>query len=71
MTGLREIPGTHRRRAVWEAFALGGFERLTEGLMSGRAFTDDDLKDMQALRQRADAFGRALDAREKAEGVVE
>ena len=70
MIGLSRIQTTTRRRPVWDAVLLGGIERLTERLMRGDEFSDDDLKDMQALRRRLQAFSQALDARERAEGIV-
>jgi hypothetical protein len=70
MTGLSQIGSTIRRRPVWDSLILGGIERLTERLMSGVDFSEDDLSDMRALRQRLRAFDRALEAREKAEGIV-
>ena len=71
MTGLPRIQTTYRRKPVWETVLLGGIERLTERLMSGAEFTEEDLTDMQALRRRLQAFSNALDARERAAGVVE
>lgn len=68
--GLPRIPSTARRRLVWEMMILGALERLTEWLMRGDEVTDDDLKDLIALRQRLRAFDQALTARERAAGVV-
>ena len=68
--GLPRIQTTYRRKPVWDMVLLGGIERLTERLMSGADFTDDDLMDMQALRRRLQAFSNALDARERAAGIV-
>jgi len=70
MTGLRAIQTTTRRRPIWDAMVLGGIERLTRQLMDGVEFSEEDLKDMQELRRRLQAFDRALAAREKAEGIV-
>lgn len=70
MTGLPRIQTTYRKRPVWDMVLLGGIERLTERLMRGDEFSEDDLKDMQALRRRLQAFSQALDARERAEGIV-
>lgn len=70
MSGLPRIQTTYRRKPVWDMVLLGGIERLTERLMSGAEFTDDDLTDMQALRRRLQAFSNALDARERAAGIV-
>ena len=69
-TGLPRIQTTYRRKPVWETVLLGGIERLTERLMSGAEFTESDLTDMQALRRRLQAFSNALDARERAAGIV-
>jgi hypothetical protein len=71
MTGLSRITSTTRRRAVWDHVLLGGIERLTERLMSGVEFSGEDLSDMRDLRQRLRAFDRALEAREKADGIFE
>ncbi len=70
MTGLPRIQGTVRRRHVWESVILGGLERLTERLMGGAEMSEDDLADMRALRARLRAFDRALEARERAAGIV-
>jgi hypothetical protein len=70
MTGLPRIQTTYRKRPVWDMVLLGGIERLTERLMRGDEFSEEDLKDMQALRRRLQAFSQALDARERAEGIV-
>ena len=70
MTGLPRIQTTYRRKPVWETVLLGGIERLTERLMSGAEFTEEDLTDMQALRRRLQAFSNALDVRERAAGIV-
>ncbi len=70
MAGLPRIPSTARRRLVWEMMILGALERLTEWLMRGDEVTDDDLKDLIALRQRLRAFDQALTARERAAGVT-
>lgn len=71
MTGLSRISPTSRRRPVWDHVLLGGIERLTERLMSGVEFSEDDLSDMRNLRQRLRAFDRALEARERAQGITE
>jgi hypothetical protein len=71
MTGLSRITSTTRKRPVWEFVLIGGIERLTERLMSGVEFSEDDLSDMRDLRQRLRAFDRALEAREKADGIFE
>ena len=65
---LPRVHSTLRRRPVWDMVVLGGVERLTERLMSGTEFSDDDLGDMRALRQRLRAFDAALEARELAAG---
>jgi len=70
MSGLARIQVTTRRRMVWDSVLLGGIERLTERLMRGDEFSEEDLKDMQALRRRLQAFSQALDVRERAEGIV-
>ena len=70
MNGLPRVTTNLRRRAVWDMVLLGGIERLTERLMSGAEFTESDLADMQALRRRLQAFSNALDARERAAGIV-
>jgi len=69
MTGLPRVPSSTRHRPTWEIVVLGGIERLTEQLMSGREFSDADLEDMRALRQRLRAFDNALAARERAAGL--
>ena len=70
MTGLPRIQTTYRKRPVWDMVLLGGIERLTERLMSGAEFSEEDLRDMRALRARLRGFEQALDARERAAGVV-
>jgi hypothetical protein len=70
MTGLPRVTTNLRRRTVWDMVLLGGIERLTERLMSGAEFTEEDLADMRALRRRLQAFSNALDARERAAGIV-
>lgn len=70
MTGLPRVTTNLRRRAVWDYVLLGGIERLTERLMSGAEFSEDDLRDMRALRARLRGFENALDARERAAGIV-
>lgn len=71
MSGLPRVHSTLRRRPVWDLVILGGIEKLTERLMGGSEFSDDDLSDMRALRQRLRAFDHALEAREKAAHLVE
>lgn len=71
MTGLPAIKPTTRRRPIWDYIILGGIERLTESLMRGDEFTDDDLDAMKSLRQRLQGFDRALTQRERAAGIVE
>lgn len=70
MTGLPRIQTTYRRKLVWDMVLLGGIERLTERLMSGAEFSEEDLRDMRALRARLRGFENALDARERAAGIV-
>lgn len=70
-TGLPRVHSTLRRRPVWDLVIIGGIERMTERLMSGAEFGDADLSDMRALRQRLRAFDVALDARERAAGILE
>ena len=70
MTGLPRVHSTLRRRPVWDLVLLGGIERLTERLMGGMEFSADDLADMRALRQRLRAFDQALEARERAAGIM-
>jgi len=70
MTGLPEITSTTRRRPVWDAFVIGGLERLTESLMRGNEVPEADLDDMRKLRSRCEAFSAALSARERAAGVA-
>jgi hypothetical protein len=69
--GLPRVHTAHYRRAVWDIVIIGGVESLTRSLMNGDAFGDDDLHDMRKLRQRLRAFDTALEARERAAGVVE
>lgn len=71
MTGLPRVHSTLRKKPVWDFVLLGGIERLTERLMSGVEFNDDDLNDMRQLRIRLRAFDQALEARERAAGVTE
>lgn len=71
MTGLPRVHSTLRKKPVWDLVLLGGIERLTERLMSGTEFSDDDLSDMRALRQRLRAFDAALEARERLAGIGE
>ena len=71
MTGLPRVHRTTRRRPVWDRVILGGFERLTEWLMSGDEVTEADLDDLRDLRQRARAFDQALTAREVGSGIGE
>ena len=49
-----------RRRLIWEVMIVGGLERLTDSLRRGDEFSDADLKDMQALDMRLNAFSDAL-----------
>ena len=70
MTGLPRIQSTMRRRPVWDRVLLGGIESMTSWLMSGAEVTEDDLRDMRALRARLRGFEHALEARERAAGVV-
>jgi len=58
--GLPKAPSTVRRRLVWETMIIGGLERLTDSLRRGDEFSDGDLKDMQALDMRLNAFSDAL-----------
>ena len=69
--GLPRVHSTTHRRPVWEIVVLNGIERMTEQLMRGDAFSEDDLSDMRKLRARMTGFDRALEARERAAGVVE
>lgn len=71
MTGLPRVHSTLRRRPVWDRVLLGGIENLTSWLMSGSEVTDDDLRDLRALRARLRGFDMALDARERAAGMTE
>lgn len=70
MTGLPRVSSTLRRRPVWDRVILGGIESLTQWLMSGAEVTEEDLRDMRALRARLRGFEMALDARERAAGVM-
>jgi hypothetical protein len=70
MTGLPRITSNLRRRPVWDRVLLGGIESLTQWLMSGAEVTEDDLRDLRALRARLRGFENALDARERAAGIV-
>ena len=70
MTGLPRVQSNLRRRAVWDRVLLGGIESLTQWLMSGAEVTEDDLHDLRALRARLRGFENALDARERAAGIV-
>lgn len=70
ITGLPRIQTTYRRKPVWDMVLLGGIERLTERLMSGAEFSEEDLRDMRALRARLRGFEQALDARERAAGIL-
>jgi hypothetical protein len=70
MTGLPRVQSTIRRRPVWDRVLLGGIESMTAWLMSGAEVTEDDLRDMRALRARLRGFENALDARERAAGIV-
>ena len=69
MTGLPRVHRTTRRRPFWDRVILGGFELLTEWLMSGDEVTEADLDDLRDLRQRARAFDQALTAREAGAGI--
>lgn len=71
MSGLAKIRSSLRRRPVWERFVLGGFERLTDWLMSGDEVSEADLDDLRALRMRVRGFDKALAAREAAAGINE
>lgn len=44
MTGLPRVPSSTRHRPTWEIVVLGGIERLTEQLMSGRKFSPEQWK---------------------------
>lgn len=70
MAGLPRITSNLRRRPVWDRVLLGGIESLTQWLMSGAEVTEDDLHDLRALRARLRGFENALDARERAAGIV-
>lgn len=71
MNGLPPVRSTLRRRPVWDRVVLGGIEAMTQWLMSGAEVSEDDLADMRALRMRLQAFNQALEARERAAGIVE
>lgn len=71
MTGLPAVRSNLRRRPVWDRVVLGGIESMTSWLMSGAEVSDEDLADMRALRMRLQAFNQALEARERAAGIVE
>lgn len=71
MNGLPRVKSTLRQRAVWDRVVLGGIEAMTQWLMSGAEVSEDDLADMRALRMRLMAFNQALEARERAAGIVE
>jgi hypothetical protein len=71
MTGLPRVTSTTRRRPVWDAMILGGIERLTESLMRGDEFSEDDLSAMRDLRRRLAGFDTALAARERAAGMTD
>jgi hypothetical protein len=70
MTGLPRINSNLRRRPVWDRVILGGIESMTQWLMSGAEVTEDDLRDLRALRARLRGFDQALQARENAAGSV-
>lgn len=70
MTGLPRIQSTTRRRPVWDRVILGGIESLTAWLMGGAEVSEEDLRDLRALRARLRGFEHALEARERAAGVV-
>ena len=70
MTGLPRVNSTLRRRPVWDRVILGGIESLTSWLMIGAEVSEDDLRDMRALRARLRGFEQALEARERAAGVI-
>ncbi len=71
MTGLPRVHSTLRRRPVWDRVLLGGIENLTSWLMSGNEVSEDDLRDLRALRARLQGFAMALDARERAAGITD
>lgn len=71
MTGLPPVRSNLRRRPVWDRMVLGGIEAVTSWLMSGAEVSEEDLSDMRALRMRLTAFNQALEARERAAGIVE
>jgi hypothetical protein len=70
MTGLPSVRSNIRRRPVWDRVLLGGIESLTSWLMSGQEVSEDDLHDLRALRARLRGFETALEARERAAGIV-
>jgi hypothetical protein len=70
MTGLPSVRSNIRRRPVWDRVLLGGIENLTSWLMSGQEVSEDDLHDLRALRARLRGFETALEARERAAGIV-
>ena len=70
MTGLPRVNSTLRRRPVWDRVILGGIESMTQWLMAGAEVSEDDLRDMRALRARLRGFEMALEARERAAGVI-
>ena len=63
MTGLPKTRDTTRPREAFNILVLESVERLTMALRRGDAFSDQGLADMQGLRRRLDAFGKALDDR--------
>lgn len=70
MTGLPKVNSTLKRRPVWDRVILGGIESLTSWLMSGAEVSEDDLRDLRALRARLRGFEMALEARERAAGIM-
>ena len=66
--GLPPVADSRRPHDAFTLMVIGGVEKMTWALHRGDAFTAKGLDEMQMLRRRLDAFGRALDARCRAAG---
>lgn len=63
MTGLPRAKDTTRPREAFSLLVLAPLEHMTTALRRGDPFSGQALADMEALRNRLNAFEDALDAR--------
>jgi hypothetical protein len=67
MPGLSRQPDRTRPRDTVALLVLDPIEGLTRALMRGDPFSEQSLKEMELLRNRHEAFGKALQVRIDAE----